>query len=225
MDMKKKALPPFDPALKPETRPDPAAETDPVAKLYAQNWHSPNSHGFRQAFSFEREGVPMRSLAYVFHRHLFGLKVRITVPAKAMDQQAFEKMADAATRWLVPQIDVQNFGTCGTVEVHHEPPGVSFEDWAKAEIIRGFTRVQWENCGTTEENKLPELKGRQKVEIVYPAGTWEGSSRPAGHWLGDRDIIAPGRQGPPRRGALQARPCKAGPGSGSALGLTYNCAR
>jgi hypothetical protein len=162
---------PFDPTPKPEIRPVPAANADWVEKLEAENWRPPNSHGIRQAFSMKLGGVPMRSLAYVFHRHLFGFKVRISVPEENMDQAAFEKAADAAARWLVPQIDVQNIGTCGKVTVYHEPPGVDFEEWARGEIARGYARVQWENCGL-EENRKAGRSDFERIEIAYPPGAW-----------------------------------------------------
>jgi len=167
---------PFDPAPKSEARPEPDPKADPVAKLWADNWRTPNSHGVRQAFSFKRGGEPMRSLAYVFHRHLFGFKVRISVPASAMEQDAFEKLADTATRWLVPQIDVRNFGTCGNVVVSDADFGTDeslMEQRVQAALIRGFTRTAWENCAPSP-TAAPEPKGVKKIEIVYPAGTWAG---------------------------------------------------
>jgi hypothetical protein len=165
---------PFDPAPKPEARPALDPKADPVAKLWAENWRTPNSHGIRQAFSLKHDGVTMRSLAYVFHRHLFGFKVRISVPASAMEQAAFEQLADAATRWLVPQVDVRNFGTCGEIIVTDADFGNDErleEQRVQAAIVRGFTRVAWENCAPTQA-AAPEPKGVKKVEIVYPPGTW-----------------------------------------------------
>jgi len=166
-------LPAFDPTPRSETKPAHTPGDDEFEPLRAKYWKSPNDHGIRQSFSMKIEGVPARSLAYVFYSHLFAKKVRISVPETAMDQAAFEKLADEAARWLVPQIDVQNYGTCGTVTVYHEPPGVDFEEWAKESLVRAFSQIQYENCGTIEDTHRKQPNNVEKVDIAYPAHAWD----------------------------------------------------
>jgi len=142
-EAKDKQPPPFDPTPKDE---------------------SSNSHGIRQSFGFEREGTKYRSLAYVFYRSLFGLKVRISVPEGEMSQADFEAEADRAARWLVPQIAVNNYGTCGQITINPDAKD------AGEVMMQEVARVLWESCGSEKGPATPKGKS---VEIVYPAGTWE----------------------------------------------------
>jgi hypothetical protein len=167
---KDKKPPPFDPTPQDEfeLKPTKGKDADPIVTAVADSWHSSNSHGIRQSFEFEREGAKYRSLAYVFYRSLFGFKLRISVPEDEMGQADFEAAADRAARWLVPQILVQSFGTCGSITIP-SGKGSKPED-SGAIMVREISRVMWESCAAEKGKTAPKGKS---VEIVYPAGTWQ----------------------------------------------------
>lgn len=169
----------FDPTPKEEPVLEPSDKSDPLLAAIASSMASPNSHGQRQAFRFSRNGVARRSLGYVFYRHLFGFKVRVSAPEQDLDQAAFEAVADAAVRNLVPRIDVINFGSCGTITL---PAGDKKADKDAASqtmagaMIHGMARIKAENCANSAGDR-PHLApaDSERTEIVYPPGTWKES--------------------------------------------------
>jgi hypothetical protein len=168
---RKKQVPAFDPTPKPETELKPSDKADPILAALAEATPSPNNHGYRQSFSFKKDGIAVRSLGYVFYRHLFGFKVRISAPESTIDGPAFEAMADAAARTLVPSADVESFGECGTITI---TPHGKDDKGGGAELMRGMMRIQYENCannvGDTGEPVPPDST---RNTIVYPPGTWK----------------------------------------------------
>lgn len=162
---------------KPEYRIEVADDADPLAATLAASMPAANTYGMRQSFRFSHNGVPVRSQGYVFYRHLFGFKVRITAPVAAMDDAAFDALADTATRTLVPRIDVRNFGECGVLTVSGTDPDADEETnstLAAQEILLGLARIRAENCATAEGKKSAGSARRSKqIEIVYPADTWK----------------------------------------------------
>ena len=169
----------FDPTPKPEFKLTPAKDADPVVALLAENAPSPNNHGQRQSFRFKHDGAPMRSLGYVFYRNLFAIKVRVSVPESDMDQAAFEAVADNTARYLVPQVDVKNFGSCGTIEVPSADKKADKDTGSQLmmqAMIGGMARIKAENCAN-DEGKKPDIApaDSERKVIVYPAGTWKSS--------------------------------------------------
>lgn len=177
-DGKKKAPERFDPTPMPEpVKTEPAPDADPILAALARNQASPNSHGIRQGFRFTRkDGEVARSLGYMFYRHLFGFKVRISVPESVMEQPAFEALADAAVRNIVPRIDVQNFGSCGTIEIPAKALDGKKDTDSSAitdAMFGGFARIKAESCANAEgKNSAAPFEG-SRIEIVYPEGTWK----------------------------------------------------
>jgi hypothetical protein len=150
----------------------------PLAGLFADAAKRPPSRGLRQSFRFSHDGVPMRSLGYVFHRHLFGFKVRATVPVDSMDEATFTALVDTATLNLVPRIAVKNFGRCGIITVGR-PAIDSKQDASDAMgqlLMQEVARVRAENCATAEKNPPPpDAEAQQTIQIVYPPETWKRS--------------------------------------------------
>jgi hypothetical protein len=162
---------------KPEHRLEATNDADPLAAALAASMPAANSYGLRQSFSFRHDGVPVRSRGYVFYRHLFGFKVRITAPVGAMDEAAFETLADNATRTLVPRIEVKNFGQCGILTVSgtdRDADDESDSNLAAQQILLGIARIRAENCAAAEGKKSAAARHRgTQIEIVYPADTWK----------------------------------------------------
>ena len=177
---------PFDPRPRPEPKIEASDDADPLAATLAASTLSPNSHGQRQSYRFTHDGVAMRSLSYVFYRHLFAFKVRVTAPLDAMDEDTFDALADTATRYLVPQVEVENYGQCGSISLPGPPPAgkgrnrkpQKDEDSARfaRELILGIARVKAANCATSPGDDAPKAKpAGAQIEIVYPQGIWKAS--------------------------------------------------
>ena len=171
-----------DDAKSPDVTPPPAkatvapATTDPLAAALAASKPAPITSGQRQIIGYTEKGVAMRTAGYVFYRHLFLFKVRVKAPADQVDAAAFEAMADAAARRLVPAMDVQNFGDCGTMRVSMVPESADKEaDVQKnaLELIAAMGRIERENCANQDggDERVPAGSGQHV--IVYPAGTWD----------------------------------------------------
>jgi hypothetical protein len=161
----------FDPMPKPEAVLTPKKGGDPILSMIATSMPPANNSGFRQTFQYKTGGVETRSLGYAFYRHLFAFKVRVSVAAAEMDQASFEAASDAAVRWLVPQVDVANFGTCATVYVNTETKD---KNAGIAALLAGVGRVQRNNCSGSGSlgPKAPATESERRT-IVYPAGTWK----------------------------------------------------
>lgn len=167
---------PVDLAPQPEVGVEANDASDPLATALAAAQPSANNHGQRQSFRFTREGVPMRSLGYVFYRHLFAFKVRVTAPADSMDDTTFEALADTATRKLVPRIQVENYGQCGSITVAAPHPDADKEALSRSAaevLLRGMAHVLAGNCAATEGVKTEhEPRGETRIAIVYPPDSW-----------------------------------------------------
>ncbi len=79
-------------------------------------------------------------------------------------------------RALVPSIDIQNFGNCGTIMVDLPDKGQSEEESNQAgaiSLIREMGRIATENCASSEgESPDPVPADHGRTELVYPNGTW-----------------------------------------------------
>jgi hypothetical protein len=133
--------------------------------------------GRKLKISFSHKGVPMQSIGYAFYRNLFLITVRFSSPAAGLSPERFEAMGDEAVRVLVPSIDIQNFGNCGTMVVDLPEKEEAEDDSSRAgaiSLIREMGRIARENCAASEGNHpspLPADHGR--TELVYPNGMWD----------------------------------------------------
>lgn len=184
MDDGKTPKPPFDPIPKEElvARPSADAAGDPMMQALAGTLGSRNSHGLREIIALDYDGAPNRSAAFAFYRHLYLFKLRISVPAKDMAQEDFERLVDDAARQLVPRVDVMNFGTCGDVTLNLPPEGK--KKLTKAEqdkqaadgavqLIQAMGRIQHDNCASGPGETGGPAAGVERVVVEYPKGTWE----------------------------------------------------
>lgn len=138
------------------------------------------SHGQRQRYTFDYDGVQVRSIAYVFYRQLYAVKVRATTPVDSMDDSTFEALADTATRTLVPHIRVENYGECGIASIASPELATDESDTessAKA-LLFAATMLKALNCRTVPDPRAATAqRGETRVEIVYPPGTWTKRNR------------------------------------------------
>ncbi len=134
------------------------------------------STGRKRALTLTADGMPRESLAYVFYRNLFLISVRATASIDALPTDKFNAVVDRAVQDLVPAMDIQNFGDCGTIHVFVDDKAVDKDKDALAgavQLIRETGRIWRENCANKPgPNTAPSAKHAQKT-IVYPAGLWK----------------------------------------------------
>lgn len=155
-------------------------ENEPsLVELLKEASPPPQSTGLRQGFSFDHKGEGVRSAGFVFYRHLYNIKLRISAPSAAMDQATFDKLVDATARALVPKVDIRNFGQCGQMLVGTQDSGDKARDarvFAR-NMLREQGRVARENCADSEgPTPDPVDAGYDRREIVFPDGTWRQSA-------------------------------------------------
>lgn len=133
--------------------------------------------GRKLKISFSYKGEPKQSLGYAFYRNLFLITVRFTSPAAGLSPEKFEAMGDEAVRVLVPRIDVQNFGTCGTMVVNlpeTEAPNEDADRSGALSLIGAMGRIARENCAASEgDHPAPVPADKSRKELIYPVGTWD----------------------------------------------------
>lgn len=133
------------------------------------------SIGERQLFRFDHAGVPTRSIAYVFYRQLYAVKVRASTTFDSMDDATFEALADTATSTLVPHIRAENFGTCGVVPRDEDG---DFKLPEGASLLTAATLLKSSNCRSAPDPRDTPNQGETRVEIVYPPETWRQREAP-----------------------------------------------
>lgn len=132
--------------------------------------------GRKRALTLTVRGTPSESLAYVFYRNLFLISVRATLPTSVLPADKFNALVDRAVQELVPTIDVQNFGDCGTIYVSVDEKAVDKNKDAKAgaiQLIRGVGRVARENCANKPGPDTEPPASHAQQTIVYPPGFWK----------------------------------------------------
>jgi hypothetical protein len=133
--------------------------------------------GRKLRISFSYEGEPKQSLGYAFYRNLFLITVRFTSPAAGLSPEKFEALGDEAVRALVPRIDVQNFGTCGTMVVklpETEAPNEDADRSGALSLISEMGRISRENCAASEgDHPAPVPADQARKELIYPDGMWD----------------------------------------------------
>ena len=133
--------------------------------------------GRKLKISFSYRGEPKQSLGYAFYRNPFLITVRFTSPAAGLSPEQFEAMGDEAVRALVPRIDIQNFGTCGIIEVNlpeEEAPNEDADRNGALGLIEGLGRIARENCAESEgDHPTPVPADQARKELIYPAGLWK----------------------------------------------------
>ncbi len=118
--------------------------------------------------------TPLRSRGYLFYKNLYFYKVRVSVPAAAMDAQAFGEFADHAARTLAERVDTINIGGCGDDPVYVDKKADG--DAAALALITQVVQRNQENCRSKINNtELAKLtKGAETVTIKYSANDWGG---------------------------------------------------
>lgn len=118
--------------------------------------------------------APLRSRGYLFYKHLYFYKVRVSVPAAAMAVEEFGEFTDHAARILVGNIDTLNIGGCADDPVYVDEKADA--DIAVQALITQVAQRNQENClSSIDEARLAKhSKGAETVTIDYAPGDWGG---------------------------------------------------
>jgi hypothetical protein len=129
--------------------------------------------GRRRGLQLVNDGEPLQSLAYLFYRQLYLVKVRASAPLAAGSQPAFEAAVDRAVTTLVPALRIANDGGCGDSQINVPSDGT--EKQQSDALLRGLgetmARLEREGCGDFDEATLPA--GYATQEIRFPADAWK----------------------------------------------------
>jgi hypothetical protein len=162
------------PSHEPPAKPDPTDE-DMAAAL--KSWTPEDrTPGRRVMMHFSNDGTPVRSVGYVFYRQMMLVKLRITAAAADIDEDTFSLHANLAANSIAPAFEIQNFGTCGVLQLPLLPEGESDKSEGNAgalALIEEMGRVQRENCVVDEGEPDALPAGRVRHTLVYPADTWK----------------------------------------------------
>ncbi len=88
----------------------------------------------------------------------------------------FNALVDRAVQDLVPTMDIQNFGNCGTMYISVDEKSADKDKDGKAgaiHLIRDLGRIARENCANKSGPDTTLPAGHAQQTIVYPAGFWK----------------------------------------------------
>ena len=131
--------------------------------------------GRRRAIALLHGEEPRQSLAYLFYRQLYLVKVRASAPLAAGSDAAFVALVDKAVRTLVPAIEIHHEGACGNAIVYVPEAGAPADAGAAdtgKQMMSELVRVQREGCAASL-GKLEPPAGFGQQEIRYPPDTWK----------------------------------------------------
>jgi hypothetical protein len=155
---------------------EPDSDTRAIVDAARSSAPSTSTTGRKHALALTVRGMPSESLAYVFYRNLFLISVRATAPTSALPADKFNALVDHAVQDLVPTMDIQNFGDCGTMYISVDEKSTDKDKDALAgaiQLVREMGRIQRENCANKPGPDTAPPAGHAQETIVYPAGFWK----------------------------------------------------
>ena len=134
----------------------------------------------RYKINMEETGdmVPMRSRGYLFYKHLYFFKGRISVAESRMDQATYESLSDRAMRELVPAVRATNIGGCARSAISLTEDDLDREkDELMMQILGALTSKTAHNCyASIKDAQRVQMdlddKDAEIVTIEYDAKDW-----------------------------------------------------
>lgn len=115
----------------------------------------------------------MHSNGYLFYRHMFYSKVRVSAARERIGDDAFLALADRAARELAASIETFNLGGCANATITVDP-NASPDAFAET-LVRRTAEIQGENCiGKADDAKLAQKsKDARVVTIEFSPDDWK----------------------------------------------------
>lgn len=128
----------------------------------------------RMRFFHDPSGRPMRSVTYLFYRHLYYTKLRISAPEPAMEERAFLEFTDGIARRLLPATQVVNIGGCSEGGEINVSSGATSGEVTRALLSHVAARAG-ENCrdSLTDAERAELSRGMRAVSIEYDPDDWK----------------------------------------------------
>lgn len=115
--------------------------------------------------------LPIQSNGYLFYKQLYYFKVRVSGAVSAMDDAAFQALADDAARILVPATEVTSVGACANASIDIKD-GQQPEEMA-ASVSRQLAAQMRYNCrATAMTSAVAPSMVTEVVRIDYDPGDW-----------------------------------------------------
>jgi hypothetical protein len=173
-------------ARPPEPATGPAPENDADAQRFADAMHAAEVDaraatdpdlGLRMPITLTRDGEPAQSVAYLFYRHMYLHKGRVST-GMHVSPDAFARLANHAMAQIVPRVLVRNTGGC----LHHDvvidsdalaAPGDEGPQGLAAKLAASAVQAESEGCTDPLDTSVPD--GYRAIELDV-GGIWD---RPA----------------------------------------------
>lgn len=116
---------------------------------------------------------PLHSNGYLFYKQLHFFKLRISANQSDLPREAFDVLADHATRSLIPALEVANVGSCASATLYVDPDAAP--EQGAIQLASQLTQQNGYNChASTEKADIQARAGKASViEIAYEAGDWK----------------------------------------------------
>lgn len=144
---------------------------DPMASILEAD---PAGRRIDISMVMSKSNLPLRSRGYLFYKHLYYYKVRVSAPAAAMDADAFNAYADHAARTLVKDIETHNIGGCADTPIYVDKKAKT--NAAMVALVTQIAARKQENCrnNISTEDLAKLSQGSEIVTIDYAPDEWSG---------------------------------------------------
>ena len=151
---------------------------DPLPEALQMLLKDTRIHGQRMKLAYVHlpSKLPMRSRGYLFYRHMYFFKGRVSAAESRIDEDAFSELTDRAMRELVPAVAALNVGSCAniTVVVPEDGSGEEPSDASIHSLVTGLADVRNGNCSNepADEALAQASKDADVVTIEFQPADW-----------------------------------------------------
>jgi len=116
---------------------------------------------------------PLHSNGYLFYKQLHFFKLRISANQSVLPREAFDVLADRATRSLIPALEVANIGGCANATLYVDPDAAP--EQGAIQLASQVTLQNGYNCHASTGNADIQSRAAKAsvIEIAYEAGDWK----------------------------------------------------
>ncbi|WP_254898858.1 hypothetical protein [Stenotrophomonas sp. NA06056] len=116
---------------------------------------------------------PLHSNGYLFYKQLHFFKLRISANQSDLPREAFDVLADRATRSLIPALEVANVGSCASTTLYVDPDAAP--EQGAIQLARQLTLHNGYNCHASAGKADIQARAAKAsvIEIAYEADDWK----------------------------------------------------